>query len=105
MNNKQKVEKHFSIELIDAWADNCYHYIYEEATADGYTVFISTSNPNNIIVEENIFYYDSELSQALKNAIVVNKIPPNSKIYIGMLNDGECWIEEAMIDIVESLGL
>ena len=45
MDNKEKIEKHFSIELTDTWAKGYSHYIYEESTADGYTVYISTDDP------------------------------------------------------------
>ena len=34
--------KHFDLELTDTWQRSCDHYIYEESTADGYTVYVST---------------------------------------------------------------
>jgi hypothetical protein len=105
MDNKEKVEKHFSIKFTDDWAKDCSHYIYEESTADGYTVYISTDDPANVDVNENVFYYDNDLGAELVRAIVDDKIDPGSKIHIGMLNDGEYWIEDAYGEIIEKLDL
>ena len=38
--------KHFDLELTDTWSSDCDHYIYEESTADGYTVYVSTHDAN-----------------------------------------------------------
>ena len=105
MDNKEKVEKHFSIEFTDDWAKDCSHYIYEETTADGYTIYISTDDPANVDVNENVFYYDNDLGAELVRALIVDKIDPGSKIHIGMLNDGEYWIEDAYVEIIEKLDL
>ena len=105
MDNKEKVEKHFSIEFTDTWAKDCSHYIYEESTADGYTVYISTHDTANVDVNENVFYYHNDLGAELVRAIVDDKIEPGSKIHISMLNDGEYWIEDAYVEIIESLDL
>ena len=36
------VLKHFDLKLTDDWSNDCDHYIYEEDTSDGYTVYVST---------------------------------------------------------------
>lgn len=105
MDNKEKVEKHFSIEITDDWAKDYSHYIYEETTADNYIVYISTDDPANVSVNKNVFYFDNDLAAELVRAIVDDKIAPGSKIYIGMLNDGEYWIEDAYFEIIEKLDL
>lgn len=123
MNIIEKVEKHFSIEFTDTWvegretgkpgkkiaANDYAHYIYEDTTADGYYIYISTNDPNNIIVEENVFYlHDSDIFEELLGVLIdeENKIDPGSKIYINMDTcDGEDWLEVACDHIVESLDL
>ena len=106
MDNKEKIEKHFSIEITDTWANDYSHYIYEESTADGYTVYISTDDPVNAPdINENVFYYDNDLAAELVTAIVDNKIESGSKIYISMLYDGETWIDDAYDEIIEKLDL
>ena len=66
------VLKHFDLELTDNWSNDCSHYIYEESTADGYSVYISTHDFNKIEVSENIFYYDSDLSAQFIQAVYDN---------------------------------
>ena len=91
--------KHFDLELTDTWQSGCDHYIYEESTADGYTVYVSTHDAQgDICVSENIFYYDNDLSAELKQAIYDND-HGDVKIYLSMLYDGEYWIEDTIRDI------
>jgi len=91
--------KHFDLELTDTWQTGCDHYIYEESTADGYTVYVSTNDSNEpICVSEHVFYYENDLSAELKQAIYDNDHSDVS-IYLSMLYDGEYWIEDTIRDI------
>ena len=95
--------KHFDLELTDTWQRGCDHYIYEESTADGYTVYVSTPNGDgDICVSENIFYYDNDLATEFTQAIYDND-HGDVKIYLSMLYDGEYWIEDAVREIYISL--
>ena len=60
---------HFDAELTDQWRQDCEFYIYEESTADGYSVYVATSDTNSVSVNEDIHYYDSDLSGVLQDAI------------------------------------
>ncbi len=96
---RKVVCKHFDLELTDDWSNDCDHYIYEESTADGYSVYVSTPDGNgNICVSENVFYYDNDLAQEFKQAIRDND-HGDAKIYLSMLHDGEYWIQDAIQDI------
>ena len=91
--------KHFDMELTDTWSTGCDHYIYEESTADGYSVWVSTHDVNgNICVSENIFYYDNDLCQEFKQAIYDND-HGDVNIYLSMLHDGDYWIQDTINDI------
>ena len=90
--------KHFDMELTDDWSNDLDHYIYEEDTADGYTVYVSTHDAGNVCVSENVLYYDNQLGDELKQAIYDND-HEDVKIYLSMLHDGEYWIDEAIADI------
>ncbi len=94
--------KHFDLELTDTWQSGCDHYIYEESTADGYTVYVSTHDGGDICVSENIFYYDNDLAQEFTQAIYDND-HGDVRIYLSMLHDGEYWIEDAIREIYISL--
>ena len=91
--------KHFDLELTDTWDSDCDHYIYEENTADGYSVWISTNDAKgSICVSENVFYYDNDLAAEFKQAIY-DADHGDAKIYLSMLHDGEYWIQDAINDI------
>ena len=64
---KEAVLKHFSVELTDDYSGNADFYIYEESTADGYSVFVATHDQNVVNVNENVYYYDSDLGDALED--------------------------------------
>ena len=90
--------KHFDMELTDDWSNDCDHYIYEEDTSDGYTVYVSTHDAGTVCVSENVYYYDSDLGKSFKQAIYDND-HSDVKIYLSMLYDGEYWIDETIGDI------
>ena len=96
---RKVVCKHFDLTLTDTWSTGCDHYIYEESTADGYSVWVSTHDVNgNICVSENIFYYDNDLSTEFKQAIYDND-HGDVNIYLSMLHDGDYWIQDTIQDI------
>jgi len=66
---RKLILEHYDAELTDQWQQNCDYYIYEESTADGYSVFVACYDTRSICVNEDIHYYDSELSNRLQDAI------------------------------------
>ena len=44
---KESVLKHFNVEFTDGYSSSADFYIYEESTADGYSVFIATYDQNS----------------------------------------------------------
>jgi hypothetical protein len=44
-------------------------YCYTESTRDGYDVYVVTHDMNNISINEDVFYYDSELASSLMEEI------------------------------------
>ena len=66
---RELILTHYDAELTDQWQQNCDYYIYEESTADGYSVFVACYDTSSISVNEDIHYYDGELSNRLQDAI------------------------------------
>ena len=66
---RKLILKYYDAELTDQWQQNCDYYIYEESTADGYSVFVACYDTSSISVNEDIHYYDGELSNRLQDAI------------------------------------
>ena len=96
------VLKHFDLELTDIWSPDCSHYIYEENTADGYSVYISTHDINKINVNENVYYYDSDMCAAFKQAVYDND-HGDVQFYLGDIEADyiQDAINELYIDLVE----
>jgi len=89
---RKVVLKHFDAELTDQWQSNCDYYIYEESTADGYSVFVACYDTSSISVNEDIHYYDSDLSGKLQDAI-----KDGFEIYVDDLH--QCFIDDAMQEL------
>ena len=66
---RKLILEYYDAELTDQWQQNCDYYIYEESTADGYSVFVACYDTSSISVNEDIHYYDSDLSNKLQDAI------------------------------------
>jgi hypothetical protein len=93
---RELILKHYDAELTDQWQSNCDYYIYEESTADGYSVFVACYDTNSISVNEDIHYYDSDLSGKLQDAI-----KDGFEIYVDDLH--QCFIDDAMQELYEDL--
>ena len=65
---KKQVLEHYECEITDQWQNPDFS-IYEESTADGYSVWIATSDDKSINVNEDVYYYDNELTDVLYEAI------------------------------------
>ena len=65
---KKQVLEHYNCEITDRWQNPDFS-IYEESTADGYSVWIATSDDKSININEEVYYYENELRDVLYEAI------------------------------------
>ena len=100
---KEAVLKHFSVELTDSYGGSADFYIYEESTADGYSVFVATNDQNVVNVNENIYYYDSDLSDALVDFMKYSNGSEDypNVVYVDDLN--QQFIDDAIVQLFEYL--
>ena len=100
---KEAVLKHFSVELTDDYSGNADFYIYEESTADGYSVFVATHDQRVVNVNENVYYYDSDLGDALEEYIKYSNGDEHTPevIYVDDLN--QQFIDDAIVQLFEYL--
>jgi len=90
---RNQVLAHFDCEITDQWQNPDFS-IYEESTADSYSVWIASADTNRININEDVYYYDSELPDVLYEAI-----PDYNRIYC----DDEHIIEDAITRHYEDL--
>ena len=100
---KEAVLKHFSVEFTDDYSSSADFYIYEESTADGYSVFIATYDQDSVNVNENVYYYDSDLGDALEEYIKYSNGDEHTPevIYVDDLN--QQFIDDAIVQLFEYL--
>jgi len=65
----EKVLEHYNVEFTDMYNNNCGYYIYTESTRDGYEVWVAAENMSNVCISEDVYYYDSDIHEALVDAI------------------------------------
>jgi hypothetical protein len=96
-NALEKLQNYYEFELTDSYNGTPDYSIYAETTADGYEVFIATSGDGrNICINEDVYYYDSDLAQALYDAI----FDYNELIYVDDL--GAYYVQDAIEQAWES---
>mgnify|MGYP003652252186 CR=1 FL=1 len=66
---KESVLNYYNIEFTDDYSSSADFYIYEESTADGYSVFVATRDTSSISINEDVYYYESDLGDALEEFI------------------------------------
>jgi hypothetical protein len=66
---KKSVLDYYGVKLTSDYTFNAEFSIYEESTVDGYAVWIATCDTKQINVCEDVHYYDSDLDEALAEAM------------------------------------
>ena len=100
---KEAVLKHFNVEFTDDYSSSADFYIYEESTADGYSVFIATYDQNRVNVNENVYYYDSDLGDALEEYIKYSNGDEHTPEVIYVDNLDQQFIDDAITQLFEYL--
>tara|TARA_R100001443_G_scaffold30626_1_gene44409 strand:+ start:61 stop:507 length:447 start_codon:yes stop_codon:yes gene_type:complete len=68
-DQKKMVLGYYEVELTDRFDTNNAFYIYSESTRDGYEVWVATESMREVCIAEDVYYYDSDLHDALADAI------------------------------------
>ena len=65
------VKNHLDIEISHNIADfdNSDCLIYEESTADGYSVWVCTNDSRNPVLCEDVYYYDHDLADRFEDQV------------------------------------
>jgi hypothetical protein len=65
------IKDHYDIDISHNVNDfeNVDCTIYEESTADGYSVYVVTNNTRNVSICEDVYYYDHDLADAFEEQI------------------------------------
>ena len=100
---RESVLKHFNVEFTDDYSGNADFYIYEESTADGYSVFVATHDQNVVNVNENVYYYDSDLSGALVDFMKFSNGDEEDPEVVYVDDFNQQFIDDAIVQLFEYL--
>lgn len=103
----ESVKEYFNFEFVDAWGDADY-YVYNEQTADGYDLIVTTHDVNNINISEDVHYYDNDITDLVVNEITnsIYSEPETFKIHMCDMDFADCMsgiYEELFMDAAQRL--
>jgi len=81
MKKLTAVQTYFNFKLTDDYRNPDF-VIHSQITADGYDVFIAKRTDEELMIEEHVFYYDSDLEDILFTFIYEKDIDEYMEIYI-----------------------
>ena len=64
------VKQHFNFTIDDSAYNNYDIAAYTESTADGYEVYVVTNDMESIQINEDVYYYESDVPQAIIDEII-----------------------------------
>ena len=77
--------------------DNADIYCYTESTRDGYDVYVVTHDMNAISINEDVFYYDSDVAESLIDEIT--SYGGFIKVYIDMYLADEIYLDDQLLEL------
>ena len=65
----EAVKSYYGLKIDENAYNNADVYAYEETTADGYSVYVVTYDMQSICVNEDVYYYDSDVAEAIMEMV------------------------------------
>ena len=99
MKDERKIElvkSYFNVTFTEDF-DGADLYCYTESTRDGYDVYVITHDMNNISINEDVFYYDSDLAESLIDEIT--SYGGFIKVYIDMYLADEIYLDDQLLEL------
>ena len=92
------VKQHFNFTLDENAYSNYDIAAYTESTADGYEVYVVTNDMNSISINEDVYYYESDVPQALIDEII-GYGGNDTVVYVDQYFLDEIYFDDAMADL------
>ena len=68
LNYRKIVLDYLNTEIVDEF-DKGDFKVYSESTADGYEVYVATHDYQNVNINEDVYYYDSDLAEVIMEVL------------------------------------
>ena len=92
------VKQHFNFTLDENAYGNYDIAAYTESTADGYEVFVVTNDMNSISINEDVYYYESDVPQAIIDEII-GYSGNDTVVYVDQYFLDEIYFDDALADL------
>ena len=92
------VQEHFNFTIDENAYGNYDIAAYTESTADGYEVYVVTNDMNSISVNEDVYYYDSDVPQAIIDEII-GYGGNDTVVYVDQYFLDEIYFDDALADL------
>ena len=76
LNYRKLVLDYLNTEIVDQF-DKGDFKVYAESTVDGYEVFVATHDDQNVDINEDVYYYDSDLAD-----VIMERLEEHYSVYI-----------------------
>ena len=76
LNYRKIVLDYLNTEIVDEF-DKGDFKVYSESTADGYEVYVATHDDQNVDINEDVYYYDSDLAKT-----IMERLEEHYSVYI-----------------------
>jgi len=99
MKDERKIElvkSYFNVTFTEDF-DAADLYCYTESTRDGYDVYVVTHDMNGISINEDVFYYDSDVAEALIDEIT--SYGGFIKIYIDSYLADDIYLDDQLLEL------
>ena len=89
LNYRKLVLDYLNTEIVDQF-DKGDVKVYSESTADGYEVFVATHDDQNVDINEDVYYYDSDLSD-----VIMRTLEEHYSVYIDEYLYDDLYMDDA----------
>jgi len=89
LNYRKIVLDYLNTEIVDQF-DKGDFKVYSESTADGYEVYVATHDDQNISINEDVYYYDSDLAD-----VIMRTLEEHYSVYIDEYLYDDLYMDDA----------
>jgi hypothetical protein len=89
LNYRKIVLDYLSTEIVDQF-DKGDFKVYTESTADGYEVYVATHDDRNVDINEDVYYYDSDLAD-----VIMEQLEEHYSVYIDEYLYDDLYMDDA----------
>jgi len=102
MEEKRKIElllDHMNSEITNDCNDmfNCDYHLLEESTTDGYEVFVFKQPEEEVILCENVYYYNHDLGEQVVETLMCG----NTVVFVDDYDYKDLYIHDALLEKFE----